>query len=113
MRPRPNPDARRDIPFEPGMVTSDEPGVYIEGSHGIRTENLLLCVRHPKFEGFYCFEPLTFAPLDPEPLDLSVMTDEDMARFNAYQKQVRRKIGPKLNEEERNWLIHETREIRR
>jgi len=41
------------------------------------------------------------------------MTDEDMARFNAYQKQVRRKIGPKLNEEERNWLIHETREIRR
>ena len=113
VRPRPNPDARRDIPFEPGMVTSDEPGVYVEGSHGIRTENLLLCVRHPKYDGFYCFESLTFAPLDPDPLDLSVMTDEDLDRFNAYQTQVRRKIGPKLNEEERNWLIHETREIRR
>ena len=113
VRTRPNPDARRDIPFEPGMVTSDEPGVYVEGSHGIRTENLLLCVRHPKYDGFYCFESLTYAPLDPDPLDLSVMTDEDLDRFNAYQAQVRKKIGPKLNEEERNWLIHETREIRR
>ncbi len=113
VRMRPNADARRDLPFVPGMVTSDEPGVYIEGSHGIRTENLLLCTEHPKYKGFYCFESLTFAPLDPDPLDLDYMTDEDVIRFNAYQKQVRKKIGPKLTEEEKEWLNHETREIHR
>ena len=111
VRMRPGADPGRDIPFEPGMVTSDEPGVYVEGKHGVRTENLLLCVPHKTYKGFLCFEPLTMAPLDPEIIDLSLMTDEDKALYNAYQALVYRRISPKLTEEERNWLRDETRAV--
>ena len=111
VRMRPSADPKRDIPFEPGMVTSDEPGVYVPGKYGIRTENLLLCTAHPKFEGFCAFVPLTLVPLDPEPLDRTVMSEQDIRWYNEYQSLVRRKIGPKLTEEERDWLDYETREI--
>ncbi|MBQ7534223.1 MAG: aminopeptidase P family protein [Stomatobaculum sp.] len=111
VRMRPSADPKRDIPFEPGMVTSDEPGVYVPGKYGIRTENLLLCTAHPKYEGFCTFAPLTLAPLDPEPLDRTIMSEQDVRWYNEYQALVRKKIGPKLTEEERDWLNYVTREI--
>ena len=111
VRMRPSADPKRDVPFVPGMVTSDEPGAYVPGKYGIRTENLLLCVKHPKYEGFCTFVPLTLAPLDPEPLDVTVMSRQDIQWYNEYQSLVRKKIGPKLTEEERDWLNNETREI--
>ncbi|WP_315543644.1 aminopeptidase P family protein [Stomatobaculum longum] len=113
VRPWPHPDRRREVTFRPGMVTSDEPGVYIDGAYGIRIENMLICVKDTEHEGFNCFENLTWAPLDPDALDLSVMSKDDIRRFNKYQKRVRKTIAPLLPEEEREWLIHETRKIRR
>jgi Xaa-Pro aminopeptidase len=111
VRMRPSKDPRMDVPFCPGMITSDEPGIYIAGEYGIRTENMILCVKDGKRKGFFAFEPLTFVPLDERPLDVSVMTGQDIQYFNDYQKQVREKIGPHLNAAERAWLIHETAEI--
>lgn len=113
VRPWVHPDYRREVAFEPGMVTSDEPGVYVDGGYGIRIENMLICVKDPEHEGFNRFENLTWAPLDPDALDLSVMSKDDIRRFNKYQKRVRKTIAPLLPEEEREWLIHETRKIRR
>lgn len=113
VRMRPSADPRQDIAYVPGMVTSDEPGVYIEGRHGIRTENMILCAEHPKFRGFLKFETLTLVPLDPELLDTDYMTDTDLQRYNEYQALVLKKIGPKLTGEERDWLENETRSIAR
>lgn len=113
VRFRPHPDPRRDIPFVPGMVTSDEPGIYIEGSHGVRSENLILCVPHPDYEGFYTFEALTMAPLDPEPLELSLMKKADIRRFNRYQQLVYETLAPLLGEEERAWLAQLTAKIKK
>lgn len=92
--------------LEPGMVTSDEPGLYIEGSHGIRTENLTLCVKDEKNEygQFLKFEFLTFVPIDLEAVDKSLMTQRDVELLNEYHKQVFEKIGPHLDEDEKAWL---------
>jgi len=111
VRVHPNADPRKDLPFVPGMITSDEPGIYIDGKYGIRTENMILCVRDKKRKGFLKFEPLTFVPLDPAPLETSLMTEEDISFYNSYQAEVRKKIGPHLNRAEREWLNHETAEI--
>lgn len=92
--------------LEAGMITSDEPGLYIEGSHGIRTENLTLCVKDEKNEygQFMKFEFLTFAPIDLEAVDKSLMTERDVELLNEYHRQVYEKIGPYLDEDEREWL---------
>jgi Xaa-Pro aminopeptidase len=104
VRVRPSADTKRDIPFEPGMVTSDEPGVYIDGEYGIRTENMILCREDPDHTGFLGFETLTFAPIDPEVLDVSLMNAKDIEWLNEYQKDVREKISPYLDEDEKMWL---------
>lgn len=92
--------------LEAGMITSDEPGLYIEGSHGIRTENLTLCVKDEKNEygQFMKFEFLTFAPIDLEAVDKALMTERDVELLNEYHRQVYEKIGPYLDEDEREWL---------
>lgn len=99
--------------LEAGMITSDEPGLYIEGSHGIRTENLTLCVKDEKneFGQFMKFEFLTFAPIDLEAVDKSLMTERDVELLNEYHGQVYEKIGPYLTEDEREWLREVTAAI--
>ena len=74
------PERQDSYPFMDGMVCSDEPGLYIEGSHGIRTENQMFCKKAEKNEygQFLCFEFLTYVPIDVEPLDTKLMTDEDV-----------------------------------
>ena len=109
IRNQPNPDPKRDVVLKPGMVTSDEPGVYIDGKHGIRME-ILVFVKE-KQEGFLCFEPLTFAPIERELMEVSLMNPRDMALYNAYQKQVFERIAPGLTQEERNWLEEETKPL--
>lgn len=101
--------------FVPGMVCSDEPGLYIEGSHGIRTENLLLCVEDEKtdYGQFLKFEYLTYVPIDLEPVDVSLMEDKDIAYLNEYHAQVYDKIAPYLTKEEAEWLKEATRPIAR
>ena len=97
----------------PGMVTTDEPGLYIEGSHGIRTENELLCVKGEKnaFGQFYRFEILTLAPIDIDAIDMSLMEKKDIERLNEYHARVYRELSPYMNEEERVWLKEYTRAI--
>lgn len=108
-------ERQEGTPFVPGMVCSDEPGLYIEGSHGIRTENMIFCKEAEKTEygQFLCFEYLTFAPIDLEPLKVELMEDRDIAYLNEYHKQVYEKIAPHLTEEERKWLKEVTRPISR
>ena len=104
-----NKDVYRNLEFEPGMIMSDEPGVYISGKHGIRMEILMTVV--DKGEGFLGFEPLTMAPIDNEPLLVDVMTKRDIEFYNNYQKQVYDSIFGGLNEEEKAWLKEVTKEI--
>lgn len=99
--------------LEEGMLTSDEPGIYIEGSHGIRTENLILCRKAEKTEygQFMRFEFVTFVPIDLDAIDKSLMRPEDVEMLNAYHREVYEKISPYLTEEEADWLREATREI--
>ena len=106
-------NARYKWGFVPGMVTSDEPGYYEDGAFGIRCENLMVCV--PDGEGDYgkfCrFEFLTWAPFDPDLLDVSLFTERDKELYNAYQAEVYEKIAPLLDEEERAWLKEVTKAV--
>ncbi len=104
-----NKDVFRNLEFEPGMIMSDEPGVYISGKHGIRME--ILMTVEDKGEGFLGFEPLTMAPIDSEPLLVEVMTKKDIEFYNKYQKQVYNSISYGLSEEEKAWLKELTKEI--
>lgn len=99
--------------LEPGMVTTDEPGVYIEGSHGIRLENELVCRKGNanEYGQFLYFEPLTFAPLDLDGIDVEELTKTDKMRLNSYHKLVYDTISPYLSEDERAWLKIYTREV--
>lgn len=104
-----NKDVFRNLEFEPGMIMSDEPGVYISGKHGIRMEILMNVIE--KQEGFLGFESLTKAPVDSEPLLVEVMTKKDIEFYNKYQREVYEAISYGLNEEEKAWLKEITKEI--
>lgn len=99
--------------LEEGMLLSDEPGVYREGSHGIRTENILAVKKTEKNDDgqFMAFEHLTFVPIDLDAIDPAGMEPEDVKRLNAYHKAVYEKVSPYLTEEEKAWLKEETRAI--
>ena len=109
------PERQDSAVIEPGMICSDEPGLYFAGDFGTRTENLILCVEDEKNEygQFLKFEFLTKAPIDLEALDTRFMDDADIERLNVYHKDVYETISPYMNEEEKEWLKHVTREISR
>ncbi len=94
----------------PGMVISDEPGVYIEGSHGVRIENQLLC-RESDMPGFFCFETLTLVPIDRDAIDLKWLDAAGRERLDAYHQRVYAAIAPHLTEDERRWLKEATRPL--
>lgn len=96
-----------------GMVTTDEPGVYAEGSHGVRIENELFCKRCEKTEygQFMEFEHLTYAPIDLDCVDVSQLTEEDKARLNDYHQMVFEKLSPYFQGEEAEFLKEYTRKI--
>jgi Xaa-Pro aminopeptidase len=99
--------------LEEGMVTTDEPGIYIEGSHGIRTENVLVCHKGEKNEygQFMYFEHITFAPIDLDAVDVSLLSPDERKSLNEYHRQVYEKLSPYLTEEERKWLKVYTRAV--
>ena len=99
--------------FEEGMVITDEPGVYIEDSHGVRLENeLLVCKDELNVDGqFMHFEPLTLIPMDLDAIDPECMTEHERAMLNDYHKKVYETISPYLEEDEREWLAKYTREV--
>lgn len=97
--------------IEEGMDITNEPGVYIEGSHGIRIENVMVAKNDVKNEygQFMHFDTLTWVPIDMEAIDEKYMTKEQLEMLNAYQSQVYEKVSPYLSEEEKQWLLKETK----
>ena len=99
--------------IEEGTITTDEPGVYVEGSHGIRIENELICKKAEKNEygQFMEFEMLTYAPIDLDAVEPKYMTDREKKVLNDYHELVYNTIAPYLTEEEREWLKVYTRPV--
>ena len=99
--------------FEEGMVTTDEPGIYIEGKYGIRLENELVCQKGEKNEygQFMYFENLTYVPFDLDAIDPKQMTEVEKKRLNDYHANVYKVVSPYLQGEELAWLKEATRAI--
>lgn len=99
--------------LEEGMITTNEPGIYIEGSHGIRIENELLTRKQKKNEyGQYMdFEVITLAPIDLDAIDPELMLENEKEYLNRYHNLVYDKISPFLSEKEKQWLKKYTRAI--
>jgi Xaa-Pro aminopeptidase len=99
--------------LEAGMITTDEPGVYIEGGYGIRTENELVCHKGVKNEygQFMEFENITYAPIDLDAIDPDAMTTREKKQLNDYHKMVYDTLSPYMTDEENAWLREYTREI--
>ena len=94
------------VVLKPGMVTSNEPGIYRAGKYGIRIENLILTIkdRDSEFGEFYCFETLTLCPIDTNLIEISLLASDEMDWLNAYHQRVYNELSPFLNEKEKNWL---------
>lgn len=100
-------------PLEEGMVITDEPGVYIENSHGIRTENELVVRKGPSNEygQFMYFEPITLVPIDLDAIRPELMREDERIYLNEYHKKVFDTVSPYLTPDEAEWLKHYTRAI--
>ena len=110
--------------MEPGMITSDEPGIYRPGQWGVRIENLVLAVP-ARFEGagvgehagrgdfgeFLEFETLTLCPIDTRCIDRSILRDDEKAWLNSYHDEVRKRLSPHVAAEAKRWLIERTKPI--
>lgn len=101
-------------PLEPGMLQSDEPGLYLADRYGIRCENLILCVPDTvtEFGQFLKFEPLTLFPFDLRLFQTEIMTPEEIKWVNDYHARVREALTPLLTPEEAAWLADKTRELK-
>ena len=99
--------------LEEGMITTDEPGVYLEGKYGIRTENELVCRKAEKNEygQFMEFENITYAPIDLDGIDSEQMSPREKQMLNDYHKKVYEVLSPYMTEEENEWLKKYTRAI--
>lgn len=102
------------IPLKVGMVTSNEPGLYRAGVHGVRCENLILTVpaMTTEFGEFLKFETLTLYPFDRSLFELSIMTQDEINWVNGYHAEVRRRLSPYLSGDERNWLDAKTEPLK-
>lgn len=102
------------VGLQPGMVVTDEPGLYIEGRFGVRIENTLAVRKSAStpFGDFMEFEPLTLCPIDTAPLEKSLLTAAEIDWLNAYHRTVRERLLPLLDDEaDRRWIEEATREI--
>ena len=106
-------DNKESAILEEGMITTNEPGFYKAGSHGIRLENEMLCVKGEKneFGQFMEFEPITIAPIDLDAINVELMKEDEKAYLNEYHKMVFDTVSPFLTTEETNWLKEYTRAI--
>lgn len=101
------------VKLEKGMVITNEPGIYKEGKHGVRTENIMLVVEEEKteFGQFMSFEAITYCPIDLDGIDKDMLTDKEKQWLNDYHKMVYKRLSPYLDEGHKSWLKKETREI--
>lgn len=93
-------------PLKPGMTTSNEPGVYLAGSHGIRTENMTLVEERfeNEFGKFYGFETLTLCPIDTRAIDAELLSDEEIKWLDNYHREVYNTLAHLLGKEQKKWL---------
>ena len=108
-----SPGRSEDAVLEEGMITSDEPGLYLEGKFGVRTESELLCRKGEKNEygQFMYFENLTYVPIDLDAVDADALNETEKGWLNAYHAMVYETMAPLLDEEEKAWLKDATRAI--
>lgn len=102
------------VALEPGMIITNEPGVYKEGKHGIRTENTLLVEKDfvsEEFGEFYKFRTISYCSIDLEGVNVEMLSPEEKDWLNDYHSMVYEKLSPYLNEEEKEFLKYETRRI--
>ena len=99
---------RSDLPFQPGMITSDEPGIYLEGEFGIRIENEILC---EESGDQYAFRTLTVCPYEREAILPDMLTAEERAWLNDYHQDALTFLAPLLASDVREWLAEATAEI--
>ena len=106
-------DNKSSYKLEEGMITTNEPGFYKAGSHGIRLENEMLCVKGIKNEygQFMELEPLTIVPLDLDAIDVNLMKDDEKEYLNKYHKMVFDTVSPFFTDEEVEWLKEYTKSI--
>ena len=101
-------------PLRAGMTLTDEPGLYLAGKFGVRTENTVLITNYmeTEFGKFLQIEPLTLCPIDTTPIDLSMLEAEEVKWLNDYHEMVYEKLSPLLDDEEKKWLKNATKPIK-
>lgn len=105
----------KPTPLRAGMTVTDEPGLYLAGRFGVRTENTLLIEEYAttEFGRFLQFEPLTLCPIDTTPIDLDMMSDEEIGWLNDYHKLVYDRLSPLLDGDDKTWLKDATAPVAR
>lgn len=103
------------VPFKKGMMITNEPGIYIEGKYGIRTENIMLVTAFTSNEygEFYKFDTITYFPIDTAGILFELMTEEEVEWLNNYHKMVYEKLSPRLSGKELDWLKKHTEPVYR
>jgi Xaa-Pro aminopeptidase len=101
------------VVLEPGMIVTNEPGIYKEGKHGVRTENTLLVVDdfETEYGKYMKFDTISYFPIDLDGIDVSSLTQQEKDWLNNYHKEVYEKLSPYLDESEKTWLKQETRVV--
>lgn len=107
------PERNDSAKLVPGMITTNEPGIYLDDKYGIRIENEMLCVEKETNEWgtFYGFETITYAPIDLDAIKVSLLTKEEKDWINDYHQMVFEKVSPFLSFEEKEWLTEATKKI--
>lgn len=105
--------SRSTVELVPGMLISNEPGIYKQGRHGIRTENVLVVKELCKDDGntFLCFENLTICPYDTRGVIVDLLTNLEKDAINSYHTMVYDTLSPMLNTDEKEWLKNATTKI--
>ena len=100
-------------PFVEGMTVTDEPGIYLPDRFGVRIENTMIVEKYKttEFGEFLQFDALTLCPIDTAPIDVSMLSDEEVEWLNSYHRRVYDAIAPHVDADEREWLKNATREI--
>lgn len=103
-----SPTPRASYPFKEGMITSNEPGIYLAGEFGVRIENLVVCKKYAEteFGKFLCFDDLTLVPYDIEAIDKTVLSQDDIRNIHTYHEKVYEALKDYLTNEERTWLYN-------
>lgn len=107
------PPVINSVVLEPGMMLTNEPGIYREGKHGVRTENIMLVVDdfETEYGKYMKFDIISYCPIDLDGIDVRLLTQQEKDWLNNYHKEVYEKLSPYLDEQEKAWLKHETRAV--